>query len=509
MLSILLVVYAAAVCLKRAMRSQGEITQVYIVTGFVLLPLLLVAWFVFDGHPLLALADVPANTDPASWWVHSILREEGPPVTVNLLSAGLILAGLYILTTLVIWAGSTLWERTRATSWLSIHKALIKWPVVLIGALVLLKIDLGTIVLGTSLAVIGLGLVLRETLENLFTGVTLELEGTVRRGDWIQVGDDSNPVGLVYEKTWRATKIKTLNDEAITIPNRLLGSERVRNFNRPMQPHARNLRVGTSYDDPPVKVKDVIRTILIREPDVLDRPAPLVRTIAYGDFAIEYEMKFWIRDYGRRRDIEDRIMTHVWYAFRFYGIQIPFPIRTVQLEQHEQREAQQQRIADDVVEKRRFLDGLPYFAGLPPKDRDFLAQNAFRREYAPGEQVIHKGEIGDALYLVWEGHCEAVLPGGARPRLEPGRYFGEMGLLSAGRRTVDVVAGDQGASVMRVDRHCMHVLFETHPELQAEFLEVDKARRQELPQDEPQPMPPRPPLLERLGRGALDVLRPW
>ena len=142
---------------------------------------------------------------------------------------------------------------------------------VLIGCLVVLKIDIGTILLGTSVTVVGIGFVLKETLENLFTCMSLEMEGTASRGDWIRHGDDT---GVVYEKTWRATKIRTLADVSITIPNRLLGMEKIHNFDRPRQYHARLLTVGASYDDPPVRVKEILRTILIRQPLVLSSPAP-------------------------------------------------------------------------------------------------------------------------------------------------------------------------------------------------------------------------------------------
>lgn len=504
-IAVLTTAYTCAVLLKNARRFPGQLSHIPVALSL-LLPLLLISWFAYDGNLWAVLPGSGVATDASHWWVVPIARHGDEVVTVNLLRAGVIIAGLFILTTLLVEAGSKLYARRHDTGLLSIHKALIKWPIVIVGCLVALKINLGAILVGTSVAVVGIGFVLKETLENLFTGMSLEVEGTVRRGDWIRHGDD---IGLVYEKTWRATKLRTLDDISITIPNRLLGIDKVHNYNLPTRPHARVLTVGTSYDDPPVKVKEILRAILIRQPKVLASPAPVVRTASYDDSSIGYEMKFWILDYKSHRTIEERILTHIWYAFRFYGVQIPFPIRTLHLKEREQLQAEGQAIEDAVESRLDFLRNHVALGSLPQKDLDFLARNAFRRRYDGDEHIIRRGEIGDALYVVQEGWCEAVLPDGKRPRIEPGGYFGEMGLLSTGPRTVDVVAGAQGALVLRVDKHCMDVLFEAHPTLRAQFVKVGEDRRQELPQDQRPTVERDESALGRLLRLMGEWLRPW
>ena len=503
--AVVVALYLSAVLLKRASRQRGEMSQVCVVTGSLLVPLLLVSWFVYDGD-LSALISSP-DENPANWWVLPITAGDGEEATsVNLLRAGVSIAVLFAAATVLVGIGSSLYYRRKHTEFLSIHKALIKWPIVIIGCLIVLKIDLGTILLGTSVAVIGIGFVLKETLENIFTGISVEMEGTVQRGDWIQVQDD---VGIVYEKTWRATKIQTLTDKSITIPNRLLGSEVVTNYDRPERPHARLIYVGASYKDPPVKVKEILRSILIREDEVLDEPLPVVRTKSYDDFSINYEMKYWIDSYSQHNNIEDRIMTRIWYAFRFYGVEIPFPIRNVHLKEREQLASESAAIEAGSQSRMDFLGALETFASLTAKELDFLAQNAFQREYGPGEHVIHKGEVGDALHVVREGSCEAVLPEGRRAPLEEGRYFGEMGLLNPGPRTADVVASARGATVMRIDKHCMDVLFRANPGLREQFEKVEAIRREELPVEAATDTSRALPLLVRLQRGARDLLVPW
>lgn len=505
--TLLVAAYVVAVLLKQAARLRGELARLCLFTAVIIVPSLAAAWFAYDGDVFGALRSSAVLDDADRWWMVRIKQEDGEPVTVNVLRASLLLGILAFVASAVVHVGSLVYARGRKTGWLEIHKALIKWPIVVIGGLMLLDIDLSTILLGTSVAVIGIGFMLKETLENLFTGVTVEVEGSVRQGDWIQVGQDTQP-GRVVEKTWRATKLRTLNDEIITVPNRLLGSERIKNYNRPTGVHAQLLYVGASYDDPPTKVKEILRAILLSEPAVLHTPLPQVRTLKYNDFSVDYDLKYWIADYAEHQPVRDRIMTHVWYAFRFHGVTIPFPIRTVHLKERAQLAEEEAAHGADVAGKAEFLRGLSCFAGLSAKDLGFVAENAFAKAYEPGDTVLHKGEVGDALYLVQQGSCRAMLPDGAR-EIEAGSYFGEMGLLETGPRSVDVLAGSEGALLLRVDRRCMEVLFRNQPGLRDEFVAVRDARAKELPRPAGGGGLGRAPWATRARRALVDVLRPW
>ena len=118
------------------------------------------------------------------------------------------------------------------------------------------------------------GIALQEPLSSLFKGVALDLEGVFHRGEWIRVGGQGGVAGQVVDKNWRTTKIMTIDDELITIPNSVLGSEQILNYNQPESAHVHRLQIGTSYNDPPVKVKEILRTILIREPRIEKHPHP-------------------------------------------------------------------------------------------------------------------------------------------------------------------------------------------------------------------------------------------
>ena len=508
--AVLFGMYLSIVLFRQSLRSRGEARSVFLVAGLLLLPPLIATYILYDGCMLSVFdPELAINQDASKWWVARVSQETGEPWFLNILAMMITFSSLYIGVTLLISLASSFYKKKKGVELLSMHRALLKWSLVLSGCVVLLNINLWPVLLGMGAASIVLGFALKEMLENLFTGMALDAEGAFHSGDWIRIGD-SDTIGKVYEKNWRSTKLLTKEDESITVPNRLLGAEKILCFNKPGSLFARKLRVGTSYSDPPVKVKEVLRTILIREPRVAKDPPPEVRTIEYGDFSIVYEMKFWIRDYGEYQHINDSIMTKVWYAFQFYGIQIPFPIRTVHMKEREQLLEEESDVQRDVEGKMAFLRNLDFLnRHLLLQDFDFLARNSFLRKYFAHEHIIQKGEIGDALYLVMEGWCQVVLPDGRKRRLDAGQYFGEMGLLGARQRTADVLAGDEGATVLRIDKHCMDMLFRSHGDLIQEFEHIRDARREELPPEEPALDQARVDPLRRALQYAADFLRPW
>ena len=510
--TLIVAAYLFMVLLRQGLRVQGDLRAVFMVAAWVLLPSLLLAVWIYGGANLSAVLDrqLEMNRDTANWWVLQIQAEaDGDARYLNLIAAGIVFSVLYIAVALIISAVSSYRARKKGVEFLSLHKALFKWGIVLAGCVLFLQIRPWPLLLGMGAASIVLGFALKEMLENLFTGMTLDMEGAFHRGDWIRVGD-SGVVGRVYEKNWRATRIITTKHESITIPNRILGSEKILCYNRPNEWFALNLRVGASYNDPPVKVKEILRGILMRHPDIVKNPAPNVRTVAYDDSCVTYDMKFWITDYAKRMRIVDAVMTQVWYAFKFYGVEIPFPVRTVHFKDREELREEQTVIAHEVDSNREFLQDLPFLKKhLTFKDIDFLAQNTFKRGYFPDEPIVQRGDYGESLHIVVNGTAVVIMADGRRVELAAGQYFGEMGLLGGRVRTADVVAGPDGALVLRLDKYCMDVLFRNHPDLLQEFRALRDIRKEELPVEKAGPTAPKKSPLRRAGRLLAGFLRPW
>jgi small-conductance mechanosensitive channel len=85
-------------------------------------------------------------------------------------------------------------------------------------------VDLSGIVATGAVVTAVIGLALQDTLGNVVGGLALQLDSTVRVGDWIRVGDMT---GRVVEIRWRSTSIETTAWETVVVPNSVLTRSQV------------------------------------------------------------------------------------------------------------------------------------------------------------------------------------------------------------------------------------------------------------------------------------------
>lgn len=281
----------------------------------------------------------------------------------------------------------------------------------------------------------------QDTLGNLVAGLALNTETPFQIGDWVNVGGHT---GQVVDMTWRATRLCTKNADHIVIPNSCISREPIANYSRPTPVHAQSFVIGASYEAPPRKVREILRTVLREVPAILTEPAPRIYLTSYGDFSIQYTVKYFVTDFEHIQQIESDAMDLIWYAFRREGIGIPFPIRDVRLRtvsaDDEDRAERARR--DEVV---RILRGTDLFAPLAEDEIAWLAGQFHEAMYAGGENLVSQGDPGNSFFLIGSGRVAVWVRDAAGgesvvARLEPGGYFGEMSLLTGAPRTATVRA---------------------------------------------------------------------
>lgn len=327
-----------------------------------------------------------------------------------------------------------------------------------------------------------LGFALQETLSNFFAGLALLADQPFAQGDWVQVG--ANPEGKVEHITWRATKIRTRNNDYLIIPNSVVAKDTIRNFELLARLQAIRLDIGTSYKDPPDKVKRTLLAVVDSVPAVLKEPRPVVYLKAYADFSINYQIKCFIDDYDRRPLIEDEIMNRIWYAFRRADIEIPFPIRTVHMHQvSEKAEGREARVDVEGILRR-----VPIFEPLSHEERAILAGNATVLFFGGGEPIIRQGDPGDGMYVIASGHASVVLrteAGEERAvaRLSPGDFFGEMSLLTGDPRTATVRA-EGWLTLISVTKEAVLPVLQANPAVAERIAEIVTIRREGMQREE-------------------------
>ena len=145
------------------------------------------------------------------------------------------------------------------------------------------------------------------------------------------------------------------------------------------------ISVGIDYAAPPTRVKDVLLHATANAKGVVAEPKPRVYLKNFGDFAIEYEIKFWMDDHSHYTDVCDAIRTNVWYGLQRHGIKIPFPIRTVQVERPARNKQQ------EVQTTARFmLRQQPLFKCLSDDQLDALLPRGRVVHFGRGETLISR-----------------------------------------------------------------------------------------------------------------------
>lgn len=327
-----------------------------------------------------------------------------------------------------------------------------------------------------------LGLALQDTLGNLMAGIALLFERPFQVGDWVRVGDLE---GQVSELNWRAVRLRTRDQDMVIVPNSILGKERISNFSRPTPLHATNLYVGFSYDDPPNKVKRILRQAALMTQGVRPDPSPVVRTKEYRDFYINYQVKMFVEDFQTLPDIEEDFMTRVWYGARRNALTIPYPIRSIY--KTDMPPAPTAHRADSL---RQTIQAVPLFAALSSEEIGSLAQDSVLLDFAVGEQVVHQGERGDSLYIIRRGEASvsvASAPGQEREvaRLRSGDFFGEMALLTGEPRSANVRATED-LQVIVIYKEALRAILENRSDLARSMAKVVRERQSALVQVENQ-----------------------
>ncbi len=338
-------------------------------------------------------------------------------------------------------------------------------------------IDLSQIVAALGVGSIVVALALQDTLSNLVSGFLLLLENPFRKGDWLNVQDIE---GQVIEMNWRAIRLQTVEGNVVIIPNGALGKEKIINYNLPNPARGIWLEVGFSYDDPPNKVKKIIRKVLMetRGADI-DRGFKIVSTGTFDDFFINYKIMFMAASYIAAYKARNDFRTRLYYAAKRHNLTLPFPISHIYHANlnEDDLEHSPQKIAE-------YLRSLPYFKVVEAETIEELALDAEIEHYGISEQIIQQGELVPGLYIIQQGSAVLTLQDAEGnqhtvAQTSPGDFFGEAVLMSGKPSAVSVSAAED-LLVIRLEAEAIANLLAELPRFAKQIDELIDGRRKTI-----------------------------
>jgi small-conductance mechanosensitive channel len=354
--------------------------------------------------------------------------------------------------------------------------------VLLLGVLRQVGLEPGQLLTTSALLTAVIGLSLQDTLGNLFAGLSVQMQRPFDVGDWIQFDSDNKNIGRVVEINWRATKLITLDDLELIVPNGLLAKAPLRNYTKPTATVRRSLFVMAPYDVPPRRVQQIILASLEDVPGMVMDPPPSVVTNAFLDSGIEYWIRIFTNQFHRRDGVDGAVRDRVWYAFQRAGISFPFPQRVVHMLQHS--EESKAREAEKKTTKRdRALERVDFLRVISDEQRRDLAERATIRLFSAGETIVRQGEETTELFIVLRGEVVVVLEGDfddtELTRLGPGQFFGEMALVTGERRKATVRA-ERECELLVIDHDAFEAILHQAPGIIEELSKVLAERQLQL-----------------------------
>jgi small-conductance mechanosensitive channel len=207
---------------------------------------------------------------------------------------------------------------------------ILRIALIVIAALVWLTaigLDVTVITVFSGAIGIGVGFGLQKVVSNLFSGIIILLDRSIKPGDTITVGET---FGWIRELRARFVSVVTRDGREYLIPNEDFITREVINWSYSDELVRIDVTFGTSYDADPHEVSAVAIEAAGTVKRVVERQKPVCWLTAFGDSSLEFILRFWIRDpQNGLTNVRGAVLLAVWDAFREHGIRIPYPHREV------------------------------------------------------------------------------------------------------------------------------------------------------------------------------------
>ncbi|CAN7345112.1 mechanosensitive ion channel [Pseudoxanthomonas sp. LjRoot143] len=200
---------------------------------------------------------------------------------------------------------------------------------VIITALTSLGVNPTSMLAVLGAAGLAVGLALKDSLSNIASGVMLIVLRPFRDGDFVQA---AGLEGVIEEVRIFQTRMRTLDNRLIVLPNSLITTAPIINFTA--KPHRRiDIPVGVGYDDDLKRAKQILLKIAQDHPSVLPEPAPSVIVSKLSESSVDLILLAWTKtkDFGETKsDLTEAVRTEIIGN----GLNIPYPQRDLHVYHH-------------------------------------------------------------------------------------------------------------------------------------------------------------------------------
>lgn len=200
----------------------------------------------------------------------------------------------------------------------------------LIGVIAILQVwnvAVGALLTSIGIAGVVLGFAFKDTLTNVFGGISLILDDTFRKGDLIELTDGE--IGFVLETSLRSTKLKNFDGEEIYVPNSVLANMKVKNYAQPTSAIRIKIRMPIKLGENIQKVEKLVLNMLNKREDILKYPEPKFYILQIKDHYVDTASAFFINDFHDLFVMKSTMTKEIYNLFLKNNIEIPYPTRRI------------------------------------------------------------------------------------------------------------------------------------------------------------------------------------
>jgi small-conductance mechanosensitive channel/CRP-like cAMP-binding protein len=430
----------------------------------------------------------------ARWWDAGLLAGHFTPQEIESLNRALTVAmvvavALFVDGLVRYFYWHRYWRRRRGRD----TPALIRDILTL--AIVLLSLSLGLwwqeglsftgLITASGATAVILGIALQTVIQDLFSGLSVNLEGSYALGDWLTIFSEHLPepvYGCVTGITWRATFLTLENGCNLMVPNHLVTANAVLNHSRPREPKRLEVELQVDIRMPYLRVTDMLLGEAIkvsRGPGMTILPEPSVVIDRLASGATFYRVRFYSDPHG----ITPTLAKSIMYRALLGVVQrhaLPTPVTQVEMTQPPNLQP-----AEAHTEIHGGLHHTELFRHvLDDEQISFLASRSKVVEFARDATLMRQGEAAASMFIILEGAARITLASGQEAPQEvavlaTGDIVGEMSLMTGSNRSATVTAITR-LRTLEITKEPMAELLQKSPELLSRFSQVLTQRQEEL-----------------------------
>ncbi|MBU0498064.1 MAG: mechanosensitive ion channel [Candidatus Thermoplasmatota archaeon] len=208
--------------------------------------------------------------------------------------------------------------------------------VIIIGGLIyglsVIGVEITALLAGAGVFGLVIAFAAQDTLSNFFSGIHLLLDRPFQMGDIILL--EGGEYCRVENVGMRSTRLYSIFDhQLIILPNNNIANQKIVNIVKPDMRIRKKIEVGVAYGSDVEKVKKILYDVAIQHPNVIkeEEMIPLVRFNNFGESSLDFRLIFTVDDVMNQWQVKSEIITEIDAQFRKANITIPFPQRTLWL----------------------------------------------------------------------------------------------------------------------------------------------------------------------------------